>query len=129
MNLAAAFPEGDPRRLLKDTILGFPAALLADVSNRLGKADPFAHLARRLSLWFKPQLDFSRYGLPLAADERAVTEAARRLADLMPGDGAEGLLRLLAIWAGEVSIKASVDGNLLLILPSRLCTGEAPEVW
>jgi hypothetical protein len=37
----AAFPHGDPRRLLKDTILGFPAALLVDVSRRLGEADPF----------------------------------------------------------------------------------------
>jgi hypothetical protein len=36
----AAFPEGDPRRLLKDTILGFPAALFSEVSRRLGEADP-----------------------------------------------------------------------------------------
>jgi hypothetical protein len=42
----AAFPEGDPR-LLKDTILGFPAALFADVSRRLGEADPFSRARAR----------------------------------------------------------------------------------
>jgi hypothetical protein len=71
----AAFPEGDPRRLLKDTILGFTAALFADVSRRLGEADPFSRLARRLSLWFKPFKEFSPYGLPLAADGRPVAGA------------------------------------------------------
>jgi hypothetical protein len=75
----AAFPEGDPRRLLKDTILGFPAALFADVSRRLGEADPLSRLAHRLSLWFKPFVEFSRYGLPPAEDGRAVTGLVLRL--------------------------------------------------
>jgi hypothetical protein len=106
----AAFPEGDPRRLLKDTILGFPAALFADVSRRLGQADPFSRLGRRLSLWFKPFREFSRYGLPLAANGRAVAGAVRRLVDSIPGDGREALRRVLAIWAGEVSLKADEEG-------------------
>ena len=75
----AAFPEGDPRRVLKDTILGFPAALFADLSRRLGDADSLSRLARRLSLWFKPFREFSRYGLPLAEDGRAVAGLVRRL--------------------------------------------------
>jgi hypothetical protein len=37
----AAFPDRDPRRLLKDTTVGFAAAQLGDVSRRLGEADPF----------------------------------------------------------------------------------------
>jgi hypothetical protein len=124
----AAFPEGDPRRILKDTILGFPAALFADVSQRLGEADPFSRLARRLSLWFKPFLDHSRYGLPLAADGRSVAAAVRRLVELVPGDSAERLHRLLAIWAGEVSIEASEDGvreilSLLFRLPRQEVDG------
>ncbi len=106
----AAFPEGDPRRLLKDTILGFPAALFADVSRRLGQDDPFSRLARRLSLWFKPFREFSRYGLPLAANGTAVTGAVRRLVQSIPGNGREALRRVLAIWAGEVSLKADEEG-------------------
>jgi len=41
----SAFPESDPRRLLIDTIIGFAAAELSDVSQRLGEADPFSRLA------------------------------------------------------------------------------------
>ena len=104
-----AFPEGDPRRLLKDAILGFPAALFADVSQRLGDADPFSRLARRLSLWFRPWLEFTRYGLPLAADGSAVALAVRRLVESLPGDGAKRFERLIAIWAGEVSVEASKE--------------------
>jgi hypothetical protein len=100
----AAFPEGDPRRLLKDTILGFSAALFADVSRRLGEADPLSRLARRLSLWFKPSHEFSRYGLPLAADGRAVADLVRRLVATGFSDRAKSIQRLLAIWAGEVSL-------------------------
>ncbi len=105
----AAFPEGDPRRLLKDTILGFPAALFADISRRMGEADPFSRLARRLSLWFKPFCEFSRYGLPLAADGSAVARAVRRLVDSISGDDAKRLQRLLAIWAGEASLEANEE--------------------
>jgi hypothetical protein len=114
----AAFPEGDPRRLLKDTILGFTAALLADVSRRLGEADPFSRLARRLSLWFKPLNEFSRYGLPRAADGRPVAGAVLRLVDPIPGDGAKRLKRLLAIWAGEVSLAADEEsvGEILSLV-------------
>jgi hypothetical protein len=109
--IPAAFPEGDPRRLLKDTILGFPAALLADVSQQLGDADPFLRIARRLSLWFKPSREFSRYGLPLAADGRAVANGVLCLADSIPGDGAKrSQRRLLAIWAGKVSVEATDEG-------------------
>jgi hypothetical protein len=109
---SAAFPEGDPRRLLMDTILGFPAALFADVSRRLGEADPFSRLARRLSLWFRPWLEFTRYGLPLAADGRAVALAVRRLVETLSGDGAKRFERLLAIWAGEVSLTASKESEI-----------------
>jgi hypothetical protein len=105
----AAFPEGDPRRLLKDTILGFPAALFADASRRLGEADPFSRLARRLSLWFKPFREFSRYGLPLAADGGAVVGAVRRLVDSIPGEGPKTFQRLLAIWAGEKRLTADEE--------------------
>jgi hypothetical protein len=105
----SAFPEGDPRRLLKDTILGFPAALLADVSRRLGEADPLSRLARRLSLWFKPFLDVSRYGLPLAADGRAVADLVRRLVASRSSDRVKSLQRLLAIWAGEVTLEANKE--------------------
>jgi hypothetical protein len=115
----AAFPEGDPRRLLKDTVLGFPAALLADVSRRLGEADPLSRLGRRLSLWFKPYLDFSRYGLPLAEDGRAVGDLVRRLVASSSNDRVKSLQRLLAIWAGEVSLEAdkeSVQGILSLLI-------------
>jgi hypothetical protein len=105
----AVFPEGDPRRWLKDTILGFPAALFADISRRLGETDPLSRLARRLSLWFKPYLDFTRYGLPRSADGRAVRDLVRRLVASISDDRGKGLQRLLAIWAGEVSLKADEE--------------------
>jgi hypothetical protein len=107
--ILAAFPEGDPRRLLNDTILGFSAALFADISRRLGEADPFLRLARRLSLWFKPFCDFSRYGLSLAADGSAVTHAVVRLVDSIPGDNTKRFQRLLAIWAGEESLNVDEE--------------------
>src|SRR5882672_8710613 len=47
----SAFPGADRRRLLIDTIIGFAAAELSDISQRLGEADPFSRLAGRLSLW------------------------------------------------------------------------------
>ncbi len=105
----AAFPEGDPRRLLKDTILGFPAALFADVSRRLGEADPLSRLAWRLSLWFKFYREFSRYGLPRAAAGRAVADAVHRLVESISSDRTKRLQRLFAIWAGELSLKADEE--------------------
>jgi hypothetical protein len=123
----AAFPEGDPRRLLKDTILGFPAALFADVSRRLGEADPFFRLARRLSLWFKPSYDFSRYGLPLAADGRAVADAVFRFVQSISGDKAKTRQRLLAIWAGNVSLKA--DEESIREILSLADTGGLDALW
>ena len=122
--VSAAFPEDDPRRLLKDTIFGFPAALFADVSRRLGEADPFSRLARRLSLWFQPWLEYTRYGLPIAADGSAVALAVRRLVESLSGDGAKRFERLLAIWAGEVSLEASKESvreilSLLLDSPRQ----------
>jgi hypothetical protein len=61
----------------------------------LGETDPFLRLARRLSLWFKPWLEFTRYGLPLASDGRAVALAVRRLVESISGDDAKRFQRLL----------------------------------
>jgi hypothetical protein len=141
----AAFPEGDPRRVLKDTILGFPAALFADLSRRLGDADPLSRLARRLSLWFKPFREFSRYGLPLAEDGRAVAGLVRRLVATGSIEGGESLQRLLAIWAGEVSLEAdkesideilsllrefpiSAKGGLVRVVGLEICGALADEI-
>jgi hypothetical protein len=44
----SVFPRDDPRRLLKDTIFGFSAAVLSDTAQKLGDADPFTGVARRL---------------------------------------------------------------------------------
>jgi hypothetical protein len=66
----------------------------------------FSRLARRLSLWFTPFHEYSRYGLPLAADGRPVASAVLRLLDPFPSDGTKTLKRLLAIWAGEISLEA-----------------------
>lgn len=128
--IPAAFPTGDPRRILKDTIFGFAAALVADVSLRLGEADPYSRLARRLSLWFKPWQDFSRYGIPLPHEARSVARAVQRLVELVPGDDAERLKRLFAIWAGDASVEASEDGvrevvSLLVREPRRELDGLA----
>jgi hypothetical protein len=144
-SVPAAFPEGDPRRLLKDTILGFPAALLADVSRRLGEADPFSRIARRLSLWFKPFKEFSRYGLPLASDGRAVARLVGRLINSVPDEDAKRFQRLFAIWAGEVSLAANEEsvreiqsllfqfpkpdtGGLDAVLGLEICSSWADEI-
>jgi hypothetical protein len=106
----AAFSESDPRRILKDTIIGFAAAALADVSRRLGEADPFSRLARRLSLWFKPYHDYSRYGLPLTNESTIEAAVHKGLLSVTSGDDGKRILRLIDIWAGNVTVEASEEG-------------------
>jgi hypothetical protein len=101
----SAFPESDPRRLLIDTILGFAAAELADVSQRLGEADPFLRLSVRLALWFRQSHDYSRYGIPLANDGRSVVNLVRQLTGKLDPDAAGKIRRLIQIWAGDVVVE------------------------
>jgi hypothetical protein len=75
----SAFPEDDPRRLLKDTIFGFAAAELSDTAQKMGDADPFTRIAHRLSLWFRSSYDYTRYGLRLAENGLAIERAVKRL--------------------------------------------------
>ena len=110
-----AFPGGDARRILKDTIFGFSAALLSDVSLRLGESDPFLRIARRLSLWFKPFLDFSRYGLLPVAEPARVVDLVRRLAGSVPAHESDKCQRLIAIWAGEKSVEATEKGIIEIL--------------
>jgi hypothetical protein len=105
----SAFRATDRRRLLNDTIIGFAAAELSDVSQRLGEADPFSRLAGRLSLWFKQSHDYSRYGIGLAEDGRAVIDLARRATGKLDPDAAGRLKRLIEIWAGDVDVEMSVE--------------------
>jgi hypothetical protein len=106
----SAFPETDPRRLLIDTIIGFAAAELSDVSQRLGEADPFSRLAARMSLWFKQSNDLSRYGIPFAHDGWPVIHLVRRLADKLDVKGCEKIQRLIQIWSGDVEVGRSDEG-------------------
>ena len=101
----SAFPEADPRRSLIDMILGFAAAELADVSQRLGEADPFLRLSVRLALWFRQSHDYSRYGIPLANDGRSVVNLVRQLAEKLDPDVAGKIKRLIQIWAGDVVVE------------------------
>ena len=103
----SAFPAADRRRLLNDTIIGFAAAELSDVSQRLGEADPFSRLAGRLSLWFKQSHDYSRYGIALAEDGRVVTGLVRWAVGKLDPDAGR-LKRLIEIWAGDVEVDMSV---------------------
>jgi hypothetical protein len=105
----SAFPGTDRRRLLNDTIIGFAAAELSDVSQRLGEADPFSRLAGRLSLWFKPSHDYSRYGIASAEDGTAVIDLVRRAVGKLDPDAAGRLKRLIDIWAGDVDVEMSVE--------------------
>lgn len=105
----SAFPATDRRRLLNDTIIGFAAAELSDVSQRLGEADPFSRLAGRLSLWFKPSHDYSRYGIASAEDGKAVIDLVRRAVAKLDPDAAGRLKRLIDIWAGDVDVDMSVE--------------------
>jgi hypothetical protein len=105
----SAFPGTDRRRLLNDTIIGFAAAELSDVSQRLGEADPFSRLAGRLSLWFKQSHDYSRYGIASAEDGRAVSDLVRRATGKLDPDAAGRLKRLIEIWAGDVDVEMSVE--------------------
>jgi hypothetical protein len=104
----SAFLATDRRRLLNDTIIGFAAAELSDVSQRLGEADPFSRLAGRLSLWFKQSHDYSRYGVALAEDGKAVTDLVRRATVKLDSNTDGRLKRLIEIWAGDVDIDMSV---------------------
>jgi hypothetical protein len=120
----SAFTDSDPRRIFSDTILGFAAAELSDFSQKLGQADPFSRLARRLSLWFKPSLDHSRYGIPLPEDGRAVRQTVVRLGDLLTSQDSK-LKQLVRIWAGVIPVEASEDGllhikSLLTVFDARL---------
>jgi hypothetical protein len=105
----SAFRATDRRRLLNDTIIGFAAAELSDVSQRLGEADPFSRLAGRLSLWFKQSHEYSRYGIGLAEDGRAVIDLVRRATGKLDPDAAGRLKRLIEIWAGDVDVEMSVE--------------------
>jgi hypothetical protein len=61
-------------------------------------------------LWFKASRDYSRYGLPLAADGRAIVEAVRRAIDSNYNDAdAERIKRIISIWAGDRRIEASPE--------------------
>ena len=117
----AVFDETDPRRILKDTICAFATLQLADVSRRLGVNDPFGRLARRLSLWFKPDFDFSRYGLPYPKNgSGAVAAAVCRALKSITSNDKKRISRLISIWAGDVTVEASkegVRGILSLSLP------------
>jgi hypothetical protein len=106
----SAFPETDPRRLLIDTIVGFAAAELSDVSQRLGEADPFSRLAARMSLWFKQASDLSRYGIPYPHDGWPVIYLALRLAGKLDVKGCEKIQRLIQIWSGDVEVDRSDEG-------------------
>ena len=105
-----AFAESDPRRIFSDTILGFAAAELSDFSQKLGQADPFSQLARRLSLWFKPFLDFSRYGVACPEDGQAVVKVVLGLVELLDDKGSPNFKKLVRIWAGDLPVEASEEG-------------------
>jgi len=122
----SVFPETDPRRLLTDTVLGFAAAELSDVSQRLGEADPFLRLARRLSLWFKPWLDHSRYGIALASDGDTVVGAVRRAIESFNDGDATRIRRLIHIWAGDVGVEASPEG--IREIASLLSLFDGPDI-
>jgi hypothetical protein len=117
----SAFADDDPRRLFKDTVIGFAAAELSDVSQKIGEADPFSRLARRLSLWFRLSFDYSRYGLPRSADSRVISEAVMRLAQLLEGGEAARMKQLLHIWSGDIKVKANEDA--VCHIPSLLHEG------
>jgi len=106
----SAFAETDPRRIFISTIFGLAAAELADVSQRLGEADPFARLARRLSLWFKPYHDHSRYGISLPWSGSEVAAAVLRLVDRLGDHCAARTRQLIDIWAGGLAVVASDEG-------------------
>jgi hypothetical protein len=106
----SAFSEHDPRRLFKDTTLAFSAAALADLSHRLGDADPFSRLAFRMSLWFKPWLDFSRYGIRQPGDGSVIVGAVRRAIEPFNDQHGLRIRRLIRIWAGDDSIEADEHG-------------------
>jgi hypothetical protein len=105
----SAFAASDVRRLLNDTIVGFAAAELADVSQRLGEADPFSRLAGRLSLWFKRSNDLSRYGVPFPHDGRPVVDFVRRYAIALDTDAGSRLRRMVAIWTGDAAVRRSEE--------------------
>ncbi|WP_316191873.1 MULTISPECIES: hypothetical protein [unclassified Bradyrhizobium] len=114
-----AFPDGDPRRLLNDTIFGSAAAELSDVSRRLGEADPFSRLAVRLSLWFRGFDDYSRFGLSLPHDGSAVMDLVCGLAKNLESSEAENIRALIGFWSGENEISLGREGieALTALLP------------
>lgn len=112
----SVFPRDDPRRLLKDTIFGFSAALLSDTAQKLGDADPYTRVARRLGLWFRQTGDFTRYGVPLAENRKAIADAAKGLTRQVNDHYAPNLEKLLQIWAGDVAVNADKQSI------ERICT-------
>jgi hypothetical protein len=114
------FPEGDPRRLLKDTIFGFAAAELHDTAQRTGDADPFTRISNRLSLWFRPNYDFRRYGLHLADSGLAIKRLVRKLAEAQKSEDADDLTSLVALWAGDVPVIADREGVLKIVFQDSM---------
>jgi hypothetical protein len=115
-----AFPENDPRRLLRDTIFGFAAAELYDIAQRMGDADPFARISNRLSIWFRSTYDFRRYGLRIAENRSAIARLARKLAQSQQGEVADRLTGLIAIWAGDVPVIADKENIRRIFLQTSI---------
>ena len=105
VKLYSIFPERDPRVILKDTILSFATIQLLDLSQHLSDSDPFSRLARRLCLWFKPWLDFSRYGIEMAANGSAIIGAVRHAVKAYNGDDSARIQNIVRIWSGEVPVE------------------------
>jgi hypothetical protein len=118
-----SFARTDPRQLLNDTVLGLAAAVLADLSSRLGSDDPFFRLAQRLSLYFRPFLEFSRYGVEYPAGGRSVSSAVLKLTERFSGDDVSAG-ELLRIWAGRQEVERTTEG----IENIRRLAGEFPSL-
>ena len=88
----SAFPEVRSTTSAQRYYLWPSSTALVDVSKRLGETDPFLRLSRRLSLWFKPSRDLSRYGIDWQ-DGRAVRALVLRLADDLGRKGDDGAIR------------------------------------
>jgi hypothetical protein len=110
------FPENDTRRLLKDTIFGFPAAELYDIAQRMADADPFTRISSRLSLWFRSTYDFRRYGLRLAENGLAIERLVTKLIQSQQGEVADRLAGLIAIWTGDAPVIADKENIQQILL-------------
>ncbi len=127
-SISDSFPAGDPRRLLAETVLGIAAAELADQSNALGQNDPFTRLAWRLSLWFSPSEDRSRFGQVL--DPKAATqvrELVLELANELAGPDAPAEKAALRAWAGRIAARPGTQFEWLAM--ARLKGRDVSPVW